>query len=639
MQRIFSVVSFALTLAFLSFPAVTTRADAPGLAAFAEVWERTDKPVADLVTGRTWVWGPLANTPVMDEPYAEAPGGQRQVQYFDKSRMELTDPNGDPNSPWYVTNGLLVVELISGRIQTGDGSFEDHGPAWIPVAGDADDIDAPMYAGMTVMLTQPPAVIGETLINELEWFGGSPSNPRVLGWHANPAFEGYGVTAAVHVPETNHTVASVFWEFMNSSGVVYENGQFVTAPLFLNAFYATGFPITEANWATVKVGGVYKDVLLQCFERRCLTYTPGNPEGWQVEAGNVGQHYYQWRYGNDEPSGPDAHTVAFVSDETGNNDVYTIQADGAGLANLTEHPADDRAFDWSPDGSRIAFVSDRDGDDEIYTMAADGSDLRQLTHNEAIADSEPVWSPDGSQLAFTTSRDGDQEIYLMAADGSNPTNFSQYSDAGEWEPRWSPDGSRIAYRSGRTDIVGRFATILIAEVAAPEQPVGVGCGSEQRYGAQWSPDGNALAYYAKTYQGAAFSICVVDRDGQLIDELTYGDLDLALNTDAGNLAWTPDGALTFNALRVLAPGDESAGIYAFDPTNDGLDLIVELGVGGLPAYTLIDWSADGARLAIAGAGCPSDGGICLYEVGADMPNQLTELNASEVQWRPDSAML
>jgi hypothetical protein len=37
-------------------------------------------------------------------------------------------------------------------------------------------------------------------------------------------------------------------------------------------------------------------VLVQCFERRCLTWTPGNPNGWTVEAGNVGQHYYQWRY-------------------------------------------------------------------------------------------------------------------------------------------------------------------------------------------------------------------------------------------------------------------------------------------------------------------------------------------------------
>jgi DNA-binding beta-propeller fold protein YncE len=44
---------------------------------------------------------------------------------------------------------------------------------------------------------------------------------------------------------------------------------------------------------------------MQCFERRCLTYTPDNSAGWQVEAGNVGQHYYAWRYADDgDPQPP-----------------------------------------------------------------------------------------------------------------------------------------------------------------------------------------------------------------------------------------------------------------------------------------------------------------------------------------------
>jgi hypothetical protein len=47
----------------------------------------------------------------------------------------------------------------------------------------------------------------------------------------------------------------------------------------------------------VRVDGVERLVLVQAFERRVLTYTPSNPDGWRVEAGNVGQHYYEWRYG------------------------------------------------------------------------------------------------------------------------------------------------------------------------------------------------------------------------------------------------------------------------------------------------------------------------------------------------------
>src|SRR5205085_2066083 len=69
-------------------------------------------------------------------------------------------------------------------------------------------------------------------------------------------------------------------------------------PLFEPWFYATGYPVTEPFWAAVKVAGITRDVLMQCFERRCLTYTPGNAQGWEVEMGNVGLHYYQWRYGD-----------------------------------------------------------------------------------------------------------------------------------------------------------------------------------------------------------------------------------------------------------------------------------------------------------------------------------------------------
>jgi len=70
-----------------------------------------------------------------------------------------------------------------------------------------------------------------------------------------------------------------------------------TGRLFDPWFYATGYPITEAYWTQVKLKDIYSDVLIQCFERRCLTYTPSNDPGWRVEMGNVGQHYYQWRYG------------------------------------------------------------------------------------------------------------------------------------------------------------------------------------------------------------------------------------------------------------------------------------------------------------------------------------------------------
>ena len=71
---------------------------------------------------------------------------------------------------------------------------------------------------------------------------------------------------------------------MNDDGPIWRDGGYMLWPLFEAPFYATGYPITEAYWAEVKVGGTYRDVLMQCFERRCLTYTPSNSDGWKVEA-------------------------------------------------------------------------------------------------------------------------------------------------------------------------------------------------------------------------------------------------------------------------------------------------------------------------------------------------------------------
>lgn len=254
---------------------------------FYNTWAQTDQPVAAGKVNRTWMWGPTANTTALSEPYVESPGGQRQVQYFDKTRMEITHPDGDASSIWYVTNGLLAKEMITGQLQLGDNKFQSYAPAQVNVAGDANDPNGPTYA----------------TFNKLMNFGAIPSGwiisqtvDRAGNVGISDSAKSYNVTAQDVGSPTKHNVASVFWDFMNSSGTVYANGGYSNAKLFNNPFYATGYPLTEAYWTNVLVGGVQKQVLVQVFERRVLTYTPSNPDGWKVEAGNVGQHYYTWRY-------------------------------------------------------------------------------------------------------------------------------------------------------------------------------------------------------------------------------------------------------------------------------------------------------------------------------------------------------
>lgn len=282
------VVLLALLAGLLSSLPAAAETPKFALPAFQQTWARTDMLVAVGQVTRTWMWGPLPNTEAMQEAYEGAPGGQRTVQYFDKSRMEDNSWR-ETQAPWNVTNGLLVKELITGSVQVGDNQFLTWIPAPLNVAGDPDDPDGATYADFAPLLSAPAAPQDSIITQVLQRDGTV---------HNDQSFTGYGVTAAsvVNVPGLNHTVASVFWDFMNSSGAVFQDGSQANDKLFLNPFYATGYPLTEAYWTTVKVGGAPKQVLAQCFERRCLTYTPSNPDGWKVEAGNVGQHYYFWRY-------------------------------------------------------------------------------------------------------------------------------------------------------------------------------------------------------------------------------------------------------------------------------------------------------------------------------------------------------
>ncbi|HEX2280344.1 MAG TPA: hypothetical protein VHG52_01155 [Thermomicrobiales bacterium] len=201
--------------------------------------------------------------------------------------MEITDPTVLGGDTWSVTNGLLARELITGRMQIGDQAFITRQPAQIVVAGDWDNSRSPTYADLAATFDDDPARPGSTILERID------SNGVI---QADGRFAVYDVYASWYVQETNHQIASVFWTYLNSLGLINMGGELVLDQIFEPTFYATGLPITEAYWTEVPVNGVVSDVLVQCFERRCLTYTPSNPENWRVEMGNVGQHYFNWRY-------------------------------------------------------------------------------------------------------------------------------------------------------------------------------------------------------------------------------------------------------------------------------------------------------------------------------------------------------
>jgi len=156
---------------------------------------------------------------------------------------------------------------------------------------------------------------------------------------------------------------------------------------------------------------------------------------------------------------PTSRGLAFASNRDGNVEIYAMKDDGSGITRLTNDAAEDARPAWSPDGARIAFESTR-GDlspgtcganclYHIYVMNADGSGVARLTE-AATNDLFPAWSPDGSRIAFASGRDGNWEIYAMNAGGGGLSRLTD-NPAEDFSPAWSPDGERIAFSSTRDE--------------------------------------------------------------------------------------------------------------------------------------------------------------------------------------------
>lgn len=91
-------------------------------------------------------------------------------------------------------------------------------------------------------------------------------------------------------------------------------------------------------------------------------------------------------------------SIVFQSDMDGDNEIYLLTANET--RKLTDNSWSDEYPRWSPDGTRIAFAANPEGHFHIYSMNADGSGLSQIT-SSSNDEVEPAWLPDGTALAFT----------------------------------------------------------------------------------------------------------------------------------------------------------------------------------------------------------------------------------------------
>ena len=131
---------------------------------------------------------------------------------------------------------------------------------------------------------------------------------------------------------------------------------------------------------------------------------------------------------------PDGKTQVYVGknwDGSDKADIWKFRADlpENWRRNFEMRTAPAYQYDptWSPKNDLVAFVSNETGNDEIWVMDLEGKNAHQITKNTWEWDKHPTWTPDGSRIIFFSNRTGKPQIWSMNPDGSGPVNLSKSS--------------------------------------------------------------------------------------------------------------------------------------------------------------------------------------------------------------------
>ncbi len=148
---------------------------------------------------------------------------------------------------------------------------------------------------------------------------------------------------------------------------------------------------------------------------------------------------------------PDGNRALFGA----RGDIFTVPARSGITRNLTgTSGVHDRDPVWSPDGRHITFISDKSGEDEIYVIPQDGSGaMRQLSTGADTYKYRIVWSPDSEKILWA-----DKKLRLNMLDvSSGETTIVRQAEAWEMSQyTWSPDSRWIAYTLPEVETMQRI---------------------------------------------------------------------------------------------------------------------------------------------------------------------------------------
>lgn len=203
---------------------------------------------------------------------------------------------------------------------------------------------------------------------------------------------------------------------------------------------------------------------------------------------------------------PDGTQIAWVSNRTGENQIWMMNADGSSKLQVTHGPALHGWPRWSPDGTRLVYwgFDSSSGTHAISTCQADGSAARTVVTSEDYLDM-PDWHPNGRDIAYGAVTNGNWDVWMADVE---PDQIQLYrlTQGPEMEsnPLWRPDGTAIAYKvapSGEYNLTVENIMTFEGGYASPTVHQWKSAQAIQMY--DWSPDGSKISYTAEILTNAS----------------------------------------------------------------------------------------------------------------------------------------
>jgi TolB protein len=221
--------------------------------------------------------------------------------------------------------------------------------------------------------------------------------------------------------------------------------------------------------------------------------------------------------------------LGFLSDRTGNKEIWLMDYDGYNQKQITISKTLNLSPDLSPDGKKVVYTtyrSSESGTGQVLVVYSIYTGDKFTLFSKGTLNSAPAWSADGSKIAFTTNFNRNAEIFLVNSDGSAPRQLT-FNRSIDTSPAWNPKSGQIAFTSDRS---GNPMVYIMNDDGTNEQRLTfVG---EYNESASWSPDGSKLAYVSRS--GINFDIYVVDMGTNVVTRLTQNELSNE------NPCWSPD---------------------------------------------------------------------------------------------------